>query len=124
VHANGGCSHPSRRQSRGRQLRIMSTRMSTCGQLNPPATTVTTELRFSCAHLLETRATLASARHFVTLGDTLNSIRWVLHTHEVTGSSPVGPTWNESLAEPASAGFSFCDVDCDVRESKAAWSDG
>ena len=29
----------------------------------------------------------------------------LLHTQEVIGSRPVGPIWNESIAEPASAGF-------------------
>jgi hypothetical protein len=34
----------------------------------------------------------------------------LLHTQEVIGSRPVGPIWSESLTEPASAGFSFCDA--------------
>lgn len=38
----------------------------------------------------------------------------LLHTQEVIGSRPVGPISYESLGEPASAGFSFCDVFCDV----------
>ena|SRR2546426_7829042 len=33
---------------------------------------------------------------------------------EVDGSNPFAPISNESLTEPASAGFSICDVDCDV----------
>ena len=43
----------------------------------------------------------------------------LLHTQEVIGSRPVDPISDESLREPASAGFSFCDVDCDVTAS--AW---
>jgi hypothetical protein len=57
----------------------------------PPETSDNIELPFSRTHLLETRASLASAGYSLTLGDTLNSIRWVPVTQEVAGSSPVDP---------------------------------